>query len=102
MVERFATEHHVSLPTFIDPNGELAAKVKDDFALGQKVGIDHTPTVYVVSNSQQSPYIEVKELSQLFSVINQINAQLAAQGPAPSSKPAKGASGKGTGKPAAQ
>jgi len=102
MVERFAAEHHVSLPTFIDPNGELASKVKADYALGEKVGIDHTPTVYVVSTSQQKPYIEVKDLSQLFSVIDQINAQLAAQAPAPSSKPAKGASGKGTRKSAEQ
>ena len=79
MVEGFATEHHISLPTFIDPNGELAAKVKADYALqGEKVGIDHTPTVYVVSNSQQRPYIEVKNrLSQLFSMIDQINTQLA-------------------------
>jgi protein-disulfide isomerase len=101
-VERFATEHHLSLPTFIDPNGELAAKVKADYALAQKVGIDHTPTVYVVSNSQQSPYIEVKELSQLFSVIDQINAQLAVQAADRSSKPVKGASGKGTRKSAEQ
>lgn len=60
MVGRFANERHLTVPAFVDPSGELAAKVKADFALGEKVGIDHTPTVHVVSNSQQSPYIEVK------------------------------------------
>jgi len=76
--------------------------VKADFAIGQKVGISYTPTVYVVSNSRQTPYIEVKDLSQLFSVIDKINAELTAQPPAPSAKPVKGTSSKSTRKSALQ
>jgi protein-disulfide isomerase len=83
MADRFATEHHVTVPAFVDPKGELAAKVKDDAAIGQRVGIDHTPTIYVVSDSQKTPYIEVKEQSQLFSTIDQMMALVKAEAPAP-------------------
>jgi len=102
MMERFANERHMTAPTIVDPSGELAGKVKADFAIGQKVGISYTPTVYVVSNSRQTPYIEVKDLSQLFSVIDKINAELTAQPPAPSAKPVKGTSSKSTRKSALQ
>src|SRR5271157_525696 len=37
--ERFAEDHKVALPFVVDPNGELAAKVRADFQVGQKVGI---------------------------------------------------------------
>jgi len=102
MMEQFAKERHITVPTIIDPSGELAGKVKADFAIGQKVGISYTPAAYVVSNSRQTSYIEVKDLSQLFSVIDKIDAELTAQALAPSSKPAKGTSGKSTRKSALQ
>jgi protein-disulfide isomerase len=86
MSERFATEHHVTLPAFVDPDGKLADKVKEDYATGEKVGIDHTPTIYVVGESRQTPYIEVKEISQLFSTIDQMKALVKAEAPAPRSK----------------
>jgi protein-disulfide isomerase len=93
MIERFAAEHHVALPMFLDPTGELNAKVKEDFAYGEKVGIDHTPTVYVVSASPRASVIEVKDVTQLFSVLDQVKSQLA-ESSAPASKPAKSATRK--------
>jgi len=89
MIDRFATEHHVTVPAPVDPKGELAAKVNADKAIGEKVGIDHTPTVYVVGDSRQTPYIEVKEpQSQLFTTIDQMKATVQAEAPAPKSKSA--------------
>ncbi len=96
MAERFATEHHVPLPAPIDPSGTLAAKVNADRAIGEKVGIDHTPTIYIVGESRQTPYIEVKEQSQLFSTIDQMKALVKAEAPAPRPK----SSSVRTGKPA--
>jgi protein-disulfide isomerase len=86
MADRFATEHHVDLPAFVDPDGKLAAKVKADYATGERLGIDHTPTVYVVGESRQTPYIEVTDLSQLFSTIDQMTATVKAEAAAPRSK----------------
>jgi len=73
MSERFADEHKVSLPFVVDPMGELAAKVRADFQLGQRVGIDHTPTIYVVSDTTRgTPFVEVVDRSQLYQLIDQV------------------------------
>jgi protein-disulfide isomerase len=69
--EKFATDHKLTMPLFVDPKGELTAKVKADYALGQRVGIVHTPTLYVVSNtSRGTPFIEVVDRSQLYTLID--------------------------------
>lgn len=69
--EKFATEHKVDLPFVIDPNGKLAAEVNADRDLGKAIKLDHTPTVYVVSNRNPSkPYVEVKDNNQLYSTID--------------------------------
>jgi len=70
-VERFAREHKLALPFLVDPRGELAAKVKADYALGQKTGVSHTPTIYVVSETTRgAPFVEVVDRSQLFRLID--------------------------------
>lgn len=70
---KFATNHHLSLPFNVDPQGKFAAAVKADRELSQRVGIDHTPTVFVVtSHSKGAPYIEVQRIDQdLYRVIDQ-------------------------------
>lgn len=71
--ERFASEHKVDLPFMIDPQGKLAAAVNADRDLGTRIGINHTPTVYVVSNKNSSqPYVEVTDTSQLFQTIDRM------------------------------
>ncbi len=85
MTERFAEEHKVALPAFVDPSGKLAAEVKADFQLGQQVGVDHTPTIYVVSNVQRGqPFVEVVDRAQLVQMINDMKARVAAEAPAKS------------------
>jgi len=69
--EKFATAHKVDLPFIIDPNGKLAAEVNADRDLGKAIKLDHTPTVYIVSNRNSSkPYVEVKDNNQLYSTID--------------------------------
>src|SRR5437867_6826613 len=69
--ERFATEHKVDLPFVVDPQGKLAAGINQDRDLGKRVGIEHTPTIYVVSNKTQGkPFVEVVDRSQLFQLID--------------------------------
>jgi protein-disulfide isomerase len=68
--QKFATEHKVDLPFVVDPQGKLAALVNADKALGQKVGIQHTPTIYVVSSRNPArPFVEVTDDKQLFQLI---------------------------------
>ena len=79
--QKFAKSHGIDLPFAIDPQGKLAALVKADSALGQKIGIDHTPTIWVVtSGSKGAPFIEVTDRSRLFQIIDQALADTA--GPA--------------------
>lgn len=68
--QKFAADHKLTFPTFPDPSGALASKVKADYELGQRVGIQHTPTLYVVSNtSRGTPFVEVVDRSQLYNLI---------------------------------
>lgn len=81
IAERFAEERKVPLPFVVDPKGVLTAKVKADFALGQRVGIEHTPTLYVVSDTQRgTPFVEVVDRANLFQLIDQMLAQVKAEG----------------------
>jgi len=86
MTERFAEQNKVTFPFVVDPNGELAAKVRADFQLGQRVGIEHTPTIYVVSDTTRgTPFIEVVDRSQLYQLIEQVQKEA---GESPSTKTA--------------
>src|SRR5216683_5586976 len=63
--EKFATEHKVDLPFVVDPEGKLAALVNADKELGKTIPINHTPTLYVVSNKRAGkPFVEVVDRSQ--------------------------------------
>jgi protein-disulfide isomerase len=74
--EKFAADNNVTLPFVVDPRGELAAKIMADKNLGQRVGISHTPTIYVVSSSAQGkPFVEVADRSQLFQLIEAMKRQ---------------------------
>ena len=76
IAERFAAEHKTNVPFAIDPTGQFKNLVQADFQLGQRVGVQHTPTIYIVSNSQRSaPVVEVVDRTQMFQQIDQIIKQ---------------------------
>jgi protein-disulfide isomerase len=71
--QTFAQSHGIQLPFAIDPQGKLAALVTADYDLGVRIGIDHTPTVWVVtSHSKGAPFIEVTNVdNNLYQIIDQ-------------------------------
>jgi protein-disulfide isomerase len=74
--EEFAANHKVDVPFVVDPRGELEKKVKADYALGQAIGLQHTPTIYVVSNKESgTPFVEVVDRSQLFQLIDKMKRE---------------------------
>lgn len=75
--ENFAQEHSAALPFAVDPQGKLTAEVKADYALGQRIGIEHTPTIWIVTNQANGApqYTEVLDRSRLFQMIDQALAE---------------------------
>lgn len=70
--EKFAALNKIALPFALDPQGKLATAVKADYALGQKVGIEHTPTIWVATRqSKGAPFVEVVDRTKLFQLIDQ-------------------------------
>jgi protein-disulfide isomerase len=70
-VQKFGEQNKAPVPFVKDPGGKLAEKVKADYALGQRIGVEHTPTIWVVGNSGVSqPLVEeVKDRGQLNQMI---------------------------------
>ncbi len=75
--ENYAQSHGIALPFSVDPQGQLAAEVKADYALGQRIGIEHTPTIWVVTNGANAapPFVEVVDRTRLYQLIDQALAE---------------------------
>jgi protein-disulfide isomerase len=74
--QKFATDHKLAFPFAVDPQGRLEQLVKADYDLGQSVGIQHTPTIWVVTNrTSGTPFVEVVDRSKLFQLIDQAEAE---------------------------
>ena len=69
--EKFAAEKKVDLPFVVDTDGKLAALIRADKDQGTGICLNHTPTIYVVSNKPGGkPYIEVTDRSKLYQLID--------------------------------
>ena len=69
--KKFADDNKVPLPFAVDPDGSLTAKVRADYDLGQKIGLEHTPTIFVVGQggSASTPFVEVVDRDKLSEII---------------------------------
>jgi protein-disulfide isomerase len=70
--KKFAADNKIRLPPAVDPAGKLAEKVKADFDLGMKIGLQYTPTIFVVgqdSANAVTPFVEVEDRNQLSQII---------------------------------
>ncbi|MBV9088002.1 MAG: thioredoxin domain-containing protein, partial [Acidobacteriaceae bacterium] len=69
LAEKFAAEHKVSLPFVLDPRGELDRKVKADQTFGEKIKIEHTPTIFIATTTSRGT-VEVTDNSRLYATID--------------------------------
>jgi protein-disulfide isomerase len=76
-VEKFGDENKIPVPFSSDPDGQLTEKVKADYALGQRIGVEHTPTIWVVGNGGVfQPFVEeVKDRGLLDRMIEDMLAK---------------------------
>jgi protein-disulfide isomerase len=88
--QKFADSRHIALPFSLDPQGKFAAEVKADNDLGIRMGINATPTVFVVTaGGKGAPFVQVQHPEQnLYQTLDQAMADTAAPVKAASAKPA--------------
>ena len=77
--EKFAQVHGpAALPFVVDPQKKLAAEVQAD--LGKRIGIEHTPTIWVVTSKTTGvPFVEVVDRQRLYQIIDQALAETKGQ-----------------------
>jgi protein-disulfide isomerase len=74
--QKFAQAHGVALPFAIDPAGKFAAEVQADVNLGLRIGVEHTPTIWIVTSAPHAtPFVEVVDRSKLYQIIDEALAE---------------------------
>ncbi len=86
--EKFAQSRSLILPSAIDPEGTLAALVKADYALGKRIGLQHVPTIWVVTAGGEGvPFVEVVDRNKLYLMIEEALRSVKAGLPDAGAKP---------------
>jgi protein-disulfide isomerase len=86
-VDKFANDNKAPLPFVFDPDGQLKAKVIADRELGSRIGVQGTPTIFVVGNGgAATPAVEVSVGD--FKNLGQFVEDMLQKSPAPGQKAA--------------
>ncbi len=67
-----------NIPFVMDPSGLFAAEVQADARLGERIGLIHTPTIFVL---YPKGWVQVTDVSQLYTVLDNAIAQSPAPAP---------------------
>jgi protein-disulfide isomerase len=70
--QRWFQSHKLTMPFVVDPQGTLTKEVQTDYALGERIGLTQTPTIWVVN---QKNWIQVTDPTQLYQTIDTALAQ---------------------------
>lgn len=85
---RFAKDRGITLPFELDPGNKFSGMVEADNQLSKRVGVNQTPTIFVVTSGGRGPqYREVLDTSNLYQTIDQ--ALVDTKAPAPKAAPAR-------------
>jgi protein-disulfide isomerase len=90
-VDKFANDNKAPIPFVLDPDGQLKAKIIADRALGTQIGLQHTPTIFVIGNGgAATPPIEIEDYSKIGQAVEEMlqKAPAAPASKAPSKKAA--------------
>lgn len=71
--QQFMQTHGKAMPFVLDPDGKLLKKVEADRDLGLKMGLQHTPTIFVVTAKR---WIDVADVMQLDSALDMAKAEV--------------------------
>jgi protein-disulfide isomerase len=70
--DKFATDNGLALPVDADPKGEFAAAIAKDIDQAHALGLNKTPSIFVVSaGSKGLPFIQVEDAATLDQIVEQ-------------------------------
>ena len=96
--DKFASTNNSPIPFVLDPDGQFKTKILADRQLGTQIGLQHTPTIFVVGNGgAATPVVEVEDRTKLDQIIEDM-LQKAPAAPAAKKPVAKKAPAKKTAK----
>jgi protein-disulfide isomerase len=85
--DTFAKSKGVTLPANVDPKGEFEKEVNLSYACGVSNRIQHTPTIYLVTNDGSAP-VEVSDVDKLYATIDSMLPKTSAKSAAAPKKKA--------------
>lgn len=77
--QQFMRAHGQQMPFVLDPTGAFDREVNDTTNLGMKLGVQHTPTIVVVTPHR---WIEVADVDDMYAAIDQAEAEVDHSAPA--------------------
>jgi protein-disulfide isomerase len=92
--DKFAGANNSPIPFVLDPDGQFKTKILADRQMGTQIGLQHTPTIFVVGNGgAATPAVEVEDRTKLDQIIEDMlqkaPAAPAAKKPAAKKAPAR-------------
>lgn len=75
---RFFQTHKLQLPFVPDPTGQFKKEVEADRTLGERLGVQYTPSIIVCT---QHEWVHVTDISLLYQTIDELEAKVAAEAP---------------------
>ncbi|HEX3584447.1 MAG TPA: hypothetical protein VH024_00520, partial [Candidatus Angelobacter sp.] len=89
-VDKFANDNKAPVPFVLDPDGQLKAKIIADRDLGTQIGLQHTPTIFVIGNGgAATPPIEIDDFSKIGQAVEDMLQKSPAAAPAKKTAPKK-------------
>jgi len=94
-VDKFASDNKAPVPFVLDPDGQFKAKIIADRTLGTQIGLQHTPTIFVIGNGgAATPPIEIDDYSKIGQAVEDMLQKAPAAAPAKKTAPKKAATKK--------
>lgn len=94
-VDKFANDNKTPIPFVLDPDGQLKAKIIADRDLGTQIGLQHTPTIFVIGNGgAATPPVEIDDYSKIGQTVEEMLQKAPAAAPAKKTVPKKAATKK--------
>jgi protein-disulfide isomerase len=89
-VDKFANDNKTPIPFVLDPDGQLKAKIIADRDLGTQIGLQHTPTIFVIGNGgPATPPIEIDDYSKIGQAVEEMLQKAPAAAPVKKTTPKK-------------